>query len=215
LNIKGYIVISFFLFVFLANSQNNIGFLPSINLNKSLKKDYSFNIKNENRFDISNNDYLISDISLIAAKKIAVNHIFALGFLTRLNLDNSFYRSVQQYTLLKRYRRFRAGYRFLSDQTFEESQLSQIRFRLRMTAEIPLNGQFLNEHEFYLKVGNEYLNSWETNLYNLETRITPVLGYEITVNNKLEFGLDYRIKLLSSPFQSTLWLNLSWYLKFK
>jgi hypothetical protein len=85
------------------------------------------------------------------------------------------------------------AHRVSSEQTFSSVERPEFRLRYRITSEIPLNGVSVDEGEFYVKINNEYLNSLQANKYDLEIRLVPLLGYDITDNFKLELGLDYRV----------------------
>jgi hypothetical protein len=122
-------------------------------------------------------------------------------------------RSIIQYTYLQKIGRFKFAYRVIRDQTFEENQPTLFRYRFRIMTEIPLSGQELNNKEFYLKLGNEYLSGWASKAHSFEIRGITVLGFEINTKNKIEAGIDYRYRAKPTS-RSTGWLNVCWYLKF-
>jgi len=195
--------------------QTSAGILPALNINKSLSKGYSINFKNEYRFSEKADNFSLelSDLSLIFGKKMGINHHLSMGLLTRIENSNLTPRSIFQYTYLQKLSRFKIAYRLVSDQTFEEKESTLFRYRFRVMTEIPLSGQELNKKEFYLKLGNEYLNGWEAKVHSFEVRGISSLGYEFTPKNKVEVGIDYRYR--ATPLsRSTLWLNACWYLKF-
>lgn len=195
--------------------QTSVGILPAVNVNKSLQKGYSINFKNEYRFSENGGNLTpqLSDFSLMLGKKLGVNHHLSVGFLTRFENTDAIPRSIIQYTYLQKLTRFKIAYRLVSDQTFEETNSALFRYRFRVMTEIPLSGQELNENEFYLKLGNEYLNGWQSKNYSFEVRGITALGYEFNPKNKIEAGIDYRFRATPSR-RSTAWLNLCWYLKF-
>ena len=210
-----------FLFLFLTCfsiqvlGQTSVGFLPAVNVNKSLQNGYSINFKNEYRFsEVDGNTHLqLSDYSLLVGKKIGVNHHLSIGLLSRFEYKNVIPRSIIQYTYLQKLTRFKIAYRLVSDQTFEETNSTLFRYRFRVMTEIPLSGQELNKNEFYLKLGNEYLNGWQSKIYSFEVRGISSLGYEFNPKNKVEIGMDYRYRATPSK-RSNAWLNFCWYLKF-
>ena len=77
-------------------------------------------------------------------------------------------RYIQQLTLVNQYAFFRIAQRFLVDQTINVNSPIEIRFRYRMTFELPLNGRSIDSKEWYLKLNNEFLNFYENKKYNLE-----------------------------------------------
>ena len=63
--------------------------------------------------------------------------------------------------------------------------------------------------EFYLKLGNELLYDFT----DLEIRITPYLGYQISKKDRIEFGLDYRLReFIKNNTQNDLWFRTTWYI---
>jgi len=215
LNIKISFIVFLTCFSLQVIGQNSVGVLPAINLNKSLSKGYSLNFKNEYRLSAKDgSSYLeLSDLSCMLGKKIGINHHLSVGLLSRFEGSLIIPRSIFQYTYLHKVARFKIAYRLVSDQTFEQNNSALFRYRFRVMGEIPLSGQELNKKEFYLKVGNEYLNGWEAKVHSFEIRGISALGYEFTPKNKLEVGLDYRYRV-NPTSRSTAWLNFCWYLKF-
>ena len=181
-----------------ANAQvtSQFGTIPSININTKFQKDWSANFKAESRFffdtDKSHFDYRLTDISAIIAKRLAINISGGVGYLMRFEEGEIENRTIQQLSLVKRYPSFRIAHRFLSDQTFSRNNNTEYRLRYRLSAEIPLEGQTIDENEFYLKLSNEFLNSWENNEYDLEIRGVSLIGYSISARNDIELGIDYR-----------------------
>ncbi len=159
-------------------------------------------------------EYIHTDFSLIAAKKVGIGNKLSVGFLARVRPNDIHKRFIQQYTLVRNYDGYRMAHRFASDQTLEIKNRVEVRFRYRTTFEIPLQGKSVDFKEFYLKVNHEILNRFENNSYDLGLRVIPLLGYKYTDKSKLEFGLDYRLNsFLKSGPNHTSWVSINWYLK--
>lgn len=215
----------FLLFFLPAFSQDTYrtGYLPSFNLNQKLQNDWAINYKIEGRaiasigsFEQPNPyqfDYTLTDISILGSRKIGLNNKLAAGYLLRLREEAPRHRLIQQYTIVKRYAGWRLAHRISSDQTFGSGEATSIRIRYRLSTDLPLNGQSVDEHEFYFKINHEYLTAFENKTTDLEIRLIPNLGYLINEKNKVELGLDYRLNrlLLDRPNQHTLWLALNWF----
>jgi len=229
LNIKfTYIVFIFLLLQFkntvYAQSSFQLGALPSLNLNKKMKNDWSLNFKIESRLlfqsgeingDVDKNfNNVLTDFSLIGAKKIGLNSRIAGGYMIRFKEGNLYHRFIQQYVIVQKLSGFRLAHRFLSDQTFSESEEPEFRLRYRITSELPLNGESVNPREFYLKINNEYVNSLQEKTYDLEIRLVPLLGYEITEQFKIETGVDYRINsFLTDNTRHSYWMTLNFFIE--
>ncbi len=201
-----------------------MGLLPSLNLNSKLKNDWSINTKIESRqllqSGIINVDvdkeyqYVLTDFSLILAKKVGLNSRIAAGYLLRFEEGELIQRFIQQYAIVQRMPGFRLAHRFVSDQTFSESEKPELRLRYRITSEMPLNGESVDPGEFYLKINHEYLNSFQGLQYDLEIRLIPFIGYDLNDRFKIETGLDYRVdSFLDNNTRHSFWLSLNFFIE--
>ncbi len=219
-----FIIYGFLLCCFHGFSQDayQIGILPNININKKISKDWKVNFRTESRQRFSfgvfgkgaNTEYkyILTDFSATLSKKTGLNNSLATGYLMRFRDGQTVYRFTQQYTIAKKYRAIRIAQRFRSDQTFQDTQAPVLRFRYRITPEIPLAGLSVDPKELYLKINNEYVNAFQSNTYDLEIRLVPVLGYEFSDYNKVEFGLDYRIgSFINNTTKHSFWFTANWY----
>ncbi len=227
--IKG--LVCFFLFLSLAFSSSTfaqssyqIGGLPAVNLNYKLKKGWTLNFKFESRHlfqrDILNAEsdnsyrYVLSDYSLIGAKKVGLNSRIAGGYLLRLLGDKIVNRAIFQYSTTQNLSNLKLAHRIVFDQTFSQNETPEHRIRYRLVCEIPMNGQSADLREFYLKVGSEWLNSIQDSKYDIEIRLIPLLGYTITEKHKIEIGLDYRASsILNSNIRHNYWIALNWFIE--
>ena len=229
MNFKRFILVSILLtfiggLMLTAQPTYRIGLLPSVNINKGLSDDLSLNFKAESRqslikdifsgYSVSEFEYLLTDLSLIVSQNVGLNNKLAGGYLVRFRDNMSIHKLVQQFTVVRRYTTFRLAHRFAADQAFASDMPTEVRLRYRFTGEFPLNGEEVDPRETYLKVNNEYLNAFQDGDYDLEIRLSPLIGYVFTDKNKFEFGLDYRVSsFLGSPASNSLWISLNWYLK--
>lgn len=214
----------FLLLVFMeSQSQHRYrqGSLPSININKKVNSLWKLNLKIESRqpFRIgtfgqpaeTKFQYERADFTLLTSRKIGANSKAAAGMMLRFRDGDLIHRSIQQYSVVRRYPGFRLGQRFSTDQTFAPQTATQYRFRYRIGADFALNGQAVDHREFYLKLTNEYLTIIQEEI-DLEIRLVPTLGYAYTDNNKLELGLDYRLdSILAQNLRSNFWFTVGWF----
>lgn len=208
-----------------AQSSYQLGLLPALNINQKLDKNWRLNYKVESRISgvegqfsespKAGAQYLLTDLSALASRKVGLNNTLAAGYLIRLEKGGVSHRAIQQYTLVTSYNAFRLAQRISTDQTFSNEEAAEFRLRYRLSFDVPLNGQEVDDREFYLKINNEYLNSLQGGTYGLEVRLVPSLGYAFSDNNKIELGVDYRLSdFLNGPSENTFWLPLTWYLGF-
>lgn len=208
----------------ISQSTYQWGVLPSVNLNKKLKNDWSLNTKVEGRHMFQSgeingvffekNKYVLTDFSLILAKKVGLNSRVGAGYLIRVEGAELSHRFIQQYIIVQKLARFRFAHRFLADQTISETERPQFRIRYRMTSEIPLNGESVDPKEFYVKLNNEYVNSLQAKEYDLEIRLIPLLGYGFSDILKMETGLDYRVNsFLHNSTRNSYWITLNFFIE--
>lgn len=211
-------------FPVLAQGTYQFGALPSLNFNKKLKNNWSLNTKLESRQLFERGEingtsdkefyYVLTDLSLIVAKKVGLNSRIAGGYLMRFEDDQFFQRFIQQYVIVQKMPGWRLAHRIMSDQTFSKIEKPEFRLRYRITSEIPLNGEFVNPGEFYLKLNNEYVNSFQSTEYDLEIRLIPLLGFGISDYFKIESGLDYRVNsFLSNNPRHSYWITFNLFIE--
>ncbi len=199
------------------------GLLPSLNINKKLPSDWSLNLRLESRQQLSDSEdpdagyaYLLTDMALAGAKKISANTTLAGGYLIRIRPGANANRFFQQITWVRRYPGLALGHRISTDQTLASGEATVWRLRYRLASEIPLSGQSLDAGEFFLRLGNEYLNALEAGQYELELRGLVFPGYAVGSNSKLELGLDYRLgDLLSGKPENTFWIGLNYFISLR
>ena len=208
-----------------AQSDFQFGLLPSLNFNKSLHNEVKLNFKLESRqalqqgfFRDSNPisyDYILTDLSGLAAKKIAINKTVAIGYLIRFRDGDIVHRSIQQFIISKDYSGLKLAHRFAADQTFQKQQSGIFRLRYRLSSQIALSGLNVDPNELYFKLNNEYLNAFSSGDYDLEIRLMPFLGYVFTNDKKIEIGLDYRLNSFLNDVPShRFWIGVNWYQSF-
>jgi len=206
-----------------AQSQTRVGVLPTVNYNHKINKDWDVNFRFESRhFVFENNisenssfkyDYSLSDVSALVGRKTGLNSKVVLGFLTRIEPDAISYRTIQQFIFQTKIESFRVAHRIATDQTFSPNEATEFRLRYRVSAEIPLSGQKLDVKEFYLKFNTEVLNSIQDNVYDLEFRIVPNIGYVINEQHKIELGLDNRFEsFINNQTSIVSWITINWFL---
>jgi hypothetical protein len=211
--------------IFFAQGFFELGILPAVNFNKKFKNDWSLNSRIESRMLLQSGvirgsvdksfNYVLTDFSLIAAKKVGLNSRVAAGYLIRFEEGYIHHRFIQQYTIVQGFAGFRLAHRFVSDQTFSSIAAPEFRLRYRITAELPLNGESVDPGEFYVKINNEYLNSFQARVFDLEIRIVPLLGYDFTDKLRLETGLDYRVdSFLEKKTSHTYWMTVNFFMEF-
>ncbi len=199
-----------------AQSSYQYGIIPSINLIKKFPKNWSTNLKLESRQSIYNQefnyDYLLTDVSLVVTKRIATNITLGGGYLLRAEDEGFENRAIQQISFGKKYTGFRMAHRLMTDQTFEKNSKPELRLRYRISSEIPLEGQTIDVKEFYLKINNEYLNSWQEDDYDMEIRWVALFGYSVSAINDLEIGIDYRLdSFINENLRNRIWLSINFF----
>ena len=201
-----------------------LGLLPAVNINKKVAEDWSLNLKAESRGILNEGvfsepsggrfEYSLTDLSVLVSKKAGLNNSLAGGYLVRFRGAKVHHRFIQQFTIVQKFTAFRLAHRFSADQTLTGEEPLEMRIRYRISTDFPFNGQEVDAREFYMKLNNEYLGAFQGEDFDVEIRIVPVLGFAFNDDNKLEWGLDYRVSsFIDGAPASSFWLAVSWFLR--
>lgn len=220
-----FLIISSFYFSSHVFSQTTlqVGLMPSVNYNKKVNSQWSFNGRIESRQLLRHGtwndeagtryEYALTDLSALAAYKTGFNTRAAAGYLIRFRDGSLVHRFIQQFTMLKKLFGFRLAHRFVTDQTFCRCEAPEFRLRYRISTEIPLDGEVVDAGELYVKINNEYLHSLQASEYDLELRLVPVLGFDIKNMYKVEAGLNYRVNgFIHDKTRHSFWMMLNFFI---
>ena len=214
---KQFLVICILCVVSFKAQQNlDLGFLPKVVISTKVNENMKWVNSIENRNILYDDEYQLTynlvDVSSILSFKTNVNQSFNLGYIFRLRDGDVIHRIFQHYNFVNTYQTIKVGHRFAFEQFFQVGEKIDYRIRYRVSLEKPLNGERVDANEFYLKLGNEYLYDF----LSPEIRFTPYLGYKVSDNDKIEFGVDYRLSdFTENETQNDFWLRLTWYYSFK
>lgn len=207
-----------------AQSLYSVGSLPSVNINTAVGKKWDLNLRFESRQiyktgifgEASINDFRndLNDYAATLTYRSSPVTRAGAGYLIRIRGNEVFHRAIQQFTIIDQLGSIRLAHRISSDQTFSSGRPAEYRLRYRASLEIPLNGQTIDHGELYFRFNNEYLGSLEDSTFDLEVRIVPLLGINVTNNNKLEAGLDYRTRSFigDTPIHN-FWFTVNWFIR--
>ncbi|MEK9613199.1 MAG: DUF2490 domain-containing protein [Flavobacteriaceae bacterium] len=221
---RKYLFFLTFLVCFCVHSQEyQLGFLPTVNWNKKLPKEFAFNLKIQSREELKRGEFStyqpvnfkhqLIDIETLFSKKISFKSKLLLGYMIRFKDGDLLHRILQQWIVKHSFSSVTFAHRLATDQTMGNSVSFQFRLRYRFTAVIPLNGQIVDAKEFYLKNSTESLLSFSDGKQNFDQRLIPFIGYEFNDRQKLEFGLNYLVRAQSERINNTFWIGINWYQK--
>lgn len=212
----GFVFFNSFLFC----QENFTGFLePSIALNYKVSDNYSHNFTFQNRnFFYNNEDYELitrhvelvhfSDLKIKPDQSIALGIQYRFGENFRPGNENEL-RLMQQYNRTFKARVIRLGFRFRSEQRIQAS-LTRYRFRFRVAADFPLQGEKLDIGETYLIASTEsLLTAAKANKPSFDQRITTNVGYFLSKTVKIQAGLEYRFEDYAQKTEQVLFLTSS------
>jgi len=218
-------ILSVFILVFISNlkvySQHfNGGLLPELSLSykwtdkiqQTLKIESAHIVYKSDYHDIEYN-YERTDVQFFLQGRLSPFFRISGGYLYRFNGegDNS-NRFIQQASFLQRRIGLMVGHRLRLEQSPSSLNGLKWRYRYRLSAEVPIEGQSLDEGEYYLILSGEPIYSMQNRSGEIETRIISSLGYLVSNASKLELGIDYRIQeIFNHDAQQNLWLNFGWY----
>jgi hypothetical protein len=208
-----------------SNAQHSLsgGFLPKINLSAKVSKKIKLVYSTESRQQFYQSEEVqqfqyknaLTDFTALVSTKIQANQSINTGYMIRFRDGEVFHRFIQQYNLVQYFDFLRMGHRLATDQTFSSDSDAKYRIRYRITIEKSLSGDEVDPREFYIKLGNEYLWEVTRSQSELEIRLLPMLGFEISKRNRIETGIDYRLsEILGAGAASALRLSLIFYQSF-
>ena len=212
----------FFVFIFSKSfSQNfNSGLLPDLTFSYGIDENNTYVQKFESRFtsyDNKDKDYTLEferfDIQNFLERKTGLFSKVAIGYqyIIQNGIKNK-HRSIQQFSWVSKIASLRIGQRLRSDQTFSSIEKPELRMRYRAKFLLPLQGQQLDFGEYYLKFSEELLWVNQNQNSGYENRFISKIGLYIDDSNKIEWGIDWRIKsFLDHNSNHKLWMGLSWY----
>jgi hypothetical protein len=195
-------------------SQENteLGFLPKIVLSNKINDNSKWVNSIESRTFVEENlatTHSLVDISSIYSRKISENQSINFGYILRFEGSEQIHRTFQYFNVLSNFSALKIAHRFAFEQFYQREKQTNYRTRYRISLQKALNGERIDINEFYLKIGNEYLYDFS----DLEVRLTPYLGYQLSKKDKLETGFDYRLGDLFANSQSkNLWFRITWYI---
>lgn len=205
----------FFSFKFYAQADTDLGFLPKVVLSKKINEVSKWvhsleqrTIFYDEKAQFSHN---LLDVSSIYSLKTAHNQSFNFGYILRFRNSETIHRTFQHFNILSNYNSLKIGHRFALEQFYQFKKQTTFRTRYRVSLELPLNGERVDVKEFYVKFGNEYLYDFADK--DLEIRITPYLGYQVSKKDKVEFGIDYRVgNFINNSTENNFWFRGTWYI---
>ena len=199
-----FLLLVFILVVATSQSQNfAIQAEPDIAINIDRPNRWSFN------FGITNRDLLyFNNTSQFRVNCVEISHFtsYEVGFYGKLSLGlryrfNELFedsredeiRITQQYSRSRKYNALKVAHRFRFEQRFRE--LTIYRGRYQFSVEYPLNGERIDQNEYFLVISAEALLSMaKEEKPELGQRFDISLGKDIGNGNKADLGLQYRLE---------------------
>jgi len=207
----------------LCQANYRAGTLPQINVNFKIAKNWKLNTKLESRQIFSEKEsdapasnqlrYERTDLAMVLTTKISADNTVGGGYLIRLEDNALTHRLIQQFNNVRSYESISLAHRIVTDETFASADPFSFRLRYRLGIEKPLNGRQIDPREFYAKINNEYLGILSGGRADAEIRGSLAIGYNATDNNKLEFGVEYRVNEFNETVRAQqFWLTIGWFI---
>jgi hypothetical protein len=203
------------------SGQVSSGLLPRVNVSGKISDRMKWYSSIESRkglyddrlVDATDYQYILTDIAVFLSYKTEPSQRLNIGYTQRHRGGDIFHRVTQQYNIVTLKDDKRIGHRIATDQTFGGNRNAVYRLRYRVVLEKSLSGEVIDKNEFYMKLGSEVLWDYTDGSMNMEWRLIPLLGYEISKSNRIEFGPDYRLgNIFNSQNKSDIWLSLTWFI---
>ncbi|QYA25126.1 DUF2490 domain-containing protein [Gramella sp. MT6] len=198
--------LSFLLLLFANNiaAQDNFSsFLePDISINLDRPNRWSFNFGLANRNGVYSGQETEFDTEFIELSHFSS---YEVGFYGKLSLGiryrfNEMFnerahdeiRITQQYSRSRNYNALKIAHRFRFEQRLRSNTIYRTRYQF--SVQIPLNGERVDQKEFFVKADTEALyNFSKANKPGLSHRFGLALGRELNESITADFGTEYRL----------------------
>lgn len=147
-------------------------------------------------------NFLFIDLDQFATYKLSRNFTVSGGYKYRRfdpfeDTEDYEHRATQQLGWVHFQRTLRLVSRVRLEQRFSNLSFAH-RYRYRLSGDLPLSGENLDQREFYMVLSNELLyERVDNDLNTWENRIAVSLGYLFNTKWKVELQLEYRLDDLS------------------
>lgn len=213
-----YIVLIFICFSLNIFGQSNTkaGWLPKVNVSSKISSKIKWVHSIETKELIYDNDVTFQhnaiDVSSVFSVKTNLNNSLNLGYVVRLKQQKLIHKFIQQFNIIHSYNALKIGHRFGFEQYYTNNKKPNYKVRYRTALLRALNGDRIDIKEYYFKFNNELL--WNFNKKDLEIRVTPYLGYQLTQKNKIELGIDYRLNkfINNNNTENNFLIRTTWYI---
>ena len=205
-------------------SQSDIESLgeSSFAVNKKVSSDYNYNFSVRSRYYLYQDDAINFenrqlDFVHFSTLNLDYSHSLSLGIQYRLrkNIDggSNELRLTQQFNFAVKKEAIRFGHRFRFEQRILDA-LTIFRSRYRFAIDFALVGQKLDVGESYLVASLEALYSASAKIKpEIDQRTTVQIGWLISEQLKLQFGLEYRFEAFNIHTEERLFILTSAILK--
>lgn len=203
----------------LGNGQSLVaGILPEFVVSKKYKNNFQISAKGAtmHRFLETGQtpsfeyNHLQSDVQLFAT--YSVHPLWNFGFSYHYIYTNQHaHRAIQQVVYIQPRKRLKLAHRFRLDATVYAQDIPIYRLRYRISTEVPLQGQTLDEGEFYFLISDEPIAHFSKLEPELENRIGFAIGKLLLQKSKAELGIDYRTRSILNDLNHRAMIRIGWF----
>ena len=197
-----FLFLLFFCLQNVAAQENFSSFLePDISINLDRPNRWSFNFGIANRNGIYSNqesefDTEFIELSHFSSYEVGFYGKVSLGIRYRFNemFDENAHdevRITEQYSRSRNYNALKVAHRFRFEQRLRSNTVYRTRYQFSI--QLPLNGERVDQQEFFVKADTEALLSLsKTTKPGLSQRFGLALGRELSESVIADFGTEYR-----------------------
>lgn len=201
------------------------GMMPEIAISHRFHPAWSATIKMQSQLGLYDNqnpepdrwtyDFRRFDLQGFIAYRMNPFWSLSGGYQARFDGENP-QRSIQQLAFIQKFTRLRLGHRLRTDQTYLKNEPVAWRVRYRLSTEIALQGESVDDGEFYLIFSEELISNHQYERpWDLENRVTSSLGYYVGSKAKMEAGFDLRTgRIIVSGIRNRIWMRWGCFLNF-
>lgn len=155
---------------------------------------------------------LMANYILFTGSSIGGGYILGLRTIADTSVLNIEHRALGQYTFSFYLGAARIGNRARAEYRYFTQEANELRFRYKLSYDIPLNGREIDPGENYLVVSNELLGAIVEENFTPENRFYAGIGWQLRNRRKVETGVEHRADDYFNDTSHTLLFVTSFYL---
>lgn len=195
------------------------GLYPVLSYSTDISEHFNYKAKVQNYFSVTddgewNVTHNKSDIQNFIGWKVTSQLKVAVGYQFRLaEKDKQNHRIIQEMSIKPKEDGSIFSHRIRTDQTLENGEDVAYRLRYRLSTDLPVEGDTIEQGEYFISFSEELLGGMQRSQESLENRFGLTIGKTLTNQHDIELGFSFRTEdVFTGNEAHKLWLLLGYYM---